>query len=184
MGISNTIPPSRLIQPGVVANTAARPTSPFEGQAIYQTDTDEVLYYNGTSWSRPWNMPWGLVARSTTGTSVSTSTTRADVGVSVTFTAVANRYYKYTYYAYAADATAAATLNIFITDASNAVKYVSNVYVINSKYQFVNTIHTTTETAGSVTRKVRAELSNNTGTIFADPSVALMQLIVEDMGPV
>lgn len=184
MGISNTIPPSRLIQPGVVANTAARPTSPFTGQAIYQVDTNQMLIWNGTAWTLPTNMPWGIVARSTTGTSVGTSTTRADVGVSVTFTAVANRYYKYTYYAYAADATVAATLNLFITDASNAVKYVANVYVVPGKYQFANIIHTTTETAGSVTRKVRAELSNNTGTIFADPSVALMQLIVEDMGPV
>jgi hypothetical protein len=50
MGISNTIPPSRLIQPGVVANTAARPTSPFTGQAIYQVDTNQMLIWNGTAW--------------------------------------------------------------------------------------------------------------------------------------
>lgn len=50
MGISNTIPPSRLIQPGVVANTAARPTSPFTGQAIYQVDTAQYLIWNGTQW--------------------------------------------------------------------------------------------------------------------------------------
>lgn len=50
MGISNTIPPSRLIQPGVVANTAARPTSPFTGQAIYQVDTNQYLIWNGTAW--------------------------------------------------------------------------------------------------------------------------------------
>ena len=51
MGISNTIPPSRLIQPGVVANTAARPTSPFTGQAIYQVDTAQYLIWDGTKWS-------------------------------------------------------------------------------------------------------------------------------------
>ena len=51
MGISNTIPPSRLIQPGVVANTAARPTSPFTGQAIYQVDTNQYLIWNGTAWA-------------------------------------------------------------------------------------------------------------------------------------
>ena len=53
MGISNTIPPSRLIQPGVVANTAARPTSPFTGQAIYQVDTNQMLIWNGTAWVIP-----------------------------------------------------------------------------------------------------------------------------------
>jgi len=63
MGISNTIPPSRLIQPGVVANTAARPTSPFTGQAIYQVDTNQYLIWNGTAWvipNTPAQNPTGL----------------------------------------------------------------------------------------------------------------------------
>lgn len=63
MGISNTIPPSRLIQPGVVANTAARPTSPFTGQAIYQVDTNQMLIWNGTAWvipNTPAQNPTGL----------------------------------------------------------------------------------------------------------------------------
>jgi len=50
MGISNTIPPSRLIQPGVIDNAAARPASPFEGQCIFQKDTDQLLVWNGTAW--------------------------------------------------------------------------------------------------------------------------------------
>lgn len=63
MGISNTIPPSRLIQPGVVANTAARPSSPFTGQAIYQVDTNQMLIWNGTAWvipNTPAQNPTGL----------------------------------------------------------------------------------------------------------------------------
>lgn len=69
MGISNTIPPSRLIQPGVVANTAARPTSPFTGQAIYQVDTNQMLIWNGTAWVIPnqnTQNPEGLEFLSTT----------------------------------------------------------------------------------------------------------------------
>jgi hypothetical protein len=50
MGITNTIPPSRLIQPGVIDNAAARPASPYEGQAVYQKDTDAVLVYDGATW--------------------------------------------------------------------------------------------------------------------------------------
>jgi len=49
MGISNTIPPSRLIQPGV-CTSSTRPTSPFEGQAIYETDTDLLRIWNGSAW--------------------------------------------------------------------------------------------------------------------------------------
>jgi len=49
MGISNTIPPSRLIQPGV-CTSSTRPTSPFEGQMIYETDTDLLRIWNGSAW--------------------------------------------------------------------------------------------------------------------------------------
>jgi hypothetical protein len=38
------------LKPGVVDNTAARPASPFEGQMIYQKDTDQILVWNGSSW--------------------------------------------------------------------------------------------------------------------------------------
>jgi hypothetical protein len=63
MGITNTIPPSRLIQPGVIDNAAARPASPFEGQCIFQKDTDQLLVWNGTAWvipNSPAQNPTGL----------------------------------------------------------------------------------------------------------------------------
>ena len=75
MGISNTIPPSRLIQPGVVANTAARPTSPFTGQAIYQVDTNQMLIWNGTAWVIP-NSP----AQNPTGLELVTTATCSSGG--------------------------------------------------------------------------------------------------------
>ena len=52
MPITNYIPSSRLIQPGVCTSTT-RPASPFEGQAIYETDTDLMFIYNGTVWVNP-----------------------------------------------------------------------------------------------------------------------------------
>ena len=83
MGISNTIPPSRLIQPGVVANTAARPTSPFTGQAIYQVDTNQMLIWNGTAWVIP-NSP----AQNPTGLELITPTSVAGTGVTLTSSTV------------------------------------------------------------------------------------------------
>jgi hypothetical protein len=50
MGITQQIGASSLIKPGVIDNTAARPASPFEGQVIYQKDTDIVSVYNGAAW--------------------------------------------------------------------------------------------------------------------------------------
>jgi hypothetical protein len=52
MPITNYLPSSRLIQPGVCTSTT-RPASPFEGQAIYETDTDLMFIYNGAIWVNP-----------------------------------------------------------------------------------------------------------------------------------
>lgn len=49
MGISNQIPNSRISQAGV-CTSSTRPASPYEGQVIYETDTDRTLVWNGTAW--------------------------------------------------------------------------------------------------------------------------------------
>lgn len=49
MPISNYLPSSRLIQPGV-CTSSTRPASPYEGQCIYQTDTNRFYYWDGSSW--------------------------------------------------------------------------------------------------------------------------------------
>jgi len=50
MGITQQIGASSLIKPGVIDNTAARPASPFEGQMVYEKDTDMIAIWNGTAW--------------------------------------------------------------------------------------------------------------------------------------
>ena len=49
MGITQQSAAARLIQPGVCTSTT-RPVSPFEGQAIFETDTDRFLYWTGSEW--------------------------------------------------------------------------------------------------------------------------------------
>jgi len=63
MGITQQIGASSLIKPGVIDNTAARPASPYEGQVIFQKDTDQLLVWNGTAWvipNSPAQNPGGL----------------------------------------------------------------------------------------------------------------------------
>lgn len=52
MGISNYTPSSRISQSGVCTSTT-RPASPFEGQVIYESDTDRVLVWNASAWVAP-----------------------------------------------------------------------------------------------------------------------------------
>jgi len=49
MGLSNYTPSSRISQSGV-CTSSTRPATPYEGQVIYETDTDRVLYFNGSAW--------------------------------------------------------------------------------------------------------------------------------------
>ena len=62
MGISQQIGSSSLSRPGV-CTSSTRPATPYEGQMIYETDTDKVLIYNGTAWvipNAPAQNPTGL----------------------------------------------------------------------------------------------------------------------------
>ena len=47
MGISNFS--TSGLKPGVCTSTT-RPTAPYEGMMIYETDTDKVLVWNGSAW--------------------------------------------------------------------------------------------------------------------------------------
>jgi len=47
MAISNL---TQGLRPGICTSTT-RPTAPYEGQMIYETNTDKVLVWNGSAWS-------------------------------------------------------------------------------------------------------------------------------------
>jgi hypothetical protein len=49
MPLSSQIGSSRVGKPGV-CTSLTRPASPYQGMMIYETDTNEVLLYNGSSW--------------------------------------------------------------------------------------------------------------------------------------
>lgn len=49
MPISQQIGSSSLVKPGV-CTFATRPSSPYDGMVIYETDTDRTLVWNGSGW--------------------------------------------------------------------------------------------------------------------------------------
>lgn len=87
MPISSFSAPSAIAKPGV-CTSSTRPASPYEGQVIYETDTDKALVWNNSAWvylSTGTANPVGLEFISTTSfsgqstqqfTSVFTSTYR------------------------------------------------------------------------------------------------------------
>ena len=92
MGITQQIGASSLIKPGVIDNTAARPASPYEGQVIFQKDTDQLLVWNGTAWvipNSPAQNPQGLELITPTSVTNGTVTTgQGTVRVAGTATSV------------------------------------------------------------------------------------------------
>jgi hypothetical protein len=49
MPLSNYLAPSAIAKPGV-CTSSTRPASPYEGQFIYETDTDKTFVWNGSTW--------------------------------------------------------------------------------------------------------------------------------------
>jgi hypothetical protein len=123
------------------------------------------------------SLPRGIMAYATR-TTVGLTTSIADIGLSVTFTAEENRLYKYTFYCYASNSTVSGTLGTFVTDSSNNVKEALNLYVVGGgNYTFQHLTYISTETAGTVTRKIRANTQFGVGTLYAP-----LYFFVEDIG--
>ena len=87
MAISNN---NTGIRTGVCTSTT-RPTAPYEGQHIYETDTDKVLVWNGSAWKQiPTAATAGTVLQTIYGSSTTqvpnAGTAYVDAGISATIT--------------------------------------------------------------------------------------------------
>jgi hypothetical protein len=87
MAISNLTQGNR---PGICTSTT-RPTAPYEGQIIYETDTDKVLVWNNSAWKQiPTAATAGTVLQTVEGrstTQVANATQSfVDTGISATIT--------------------------------------------------------------------------------------------------
>lgn len=52
MGITSQLASARYIQSGT-CTSSTRPTAPYQGQMIYETDTNMILLWNGSTWQLP-----------------------------------------------------------------------------------------------------------------------------------
>ena len=195
MPITNYLPSSRLIQPGVCTSTT-RPATPFEGQAIFETDTDRMLIWSGSAWIEVSSMltkaPRGVVARAVSSTNyVLTSSTVVATGMTVTFTASADRLYKITYYEPQGQTPNLANNNsqttLRVTNASGTI--LGNSVIINETANMDQAqliiVTTRTFSAGSVTLVGCGITSSTNGSpTFIRDSGREALLLVEDIGAV
>ena len=70
MPFSSVLGSSSVIKPGV-CTSSTRPSVPYEGQLIYETDTDRVASYNGSAWVYTATSGLVLIKSQTIGTAVS-----------------------------------------------------------------------------------------------------------------
>ena len=187
MGISQQIGASSLSRPGVCTSTT-RPATPYEGQMIYETDTDKVLVYNGSAWYANWNLPFGIVALATdTNTFTVTTIPTISTGMTVTFTAIANRYYRISYYEAQARAIAGAGGYVYTrinkASASGTQLNAGIVYSTSGTGAIgnLNVVAVTTLTAGSQTIVGAAYCISGTTTLDRSSDMPA-HLLVEDIG--
>ena len=117
-----------------VCTSTNRPTTPYEGQVIYETDTDKVFVWNGTAWvipNSPAQNPTGLeliktcTVTSAGGTAATASGGVVTIGTSNTSVTVSNAF-SATYDNYVimiSGGVATADMNLHLTLGSTATGY-------------------------------------------------------------
>lgn len=164
----------------VICTSSTRPASPFEGQRIYETDTNKEWVYDGAAWYSP-----GL-QREEKNTSQVTVTTAADVTGMTTgsnFTAVSGRKYRATFYCSQAYGTAGERMAVTLL--SGSTTFQAGYFGLSpSTGGSVICITGTFTASGVTTVKVRAarDIGTNNAFLYADANSPLT-LTVEDIGP-
>ena len=147
---------------------AVNPNTNFTVGALYTADQSN-------------RFPRGVMGLAERTTIYGPTSTISDF-LSITFTAVANRYYKYTLAVPGADADVSRTLTIQLTNAANvAVNSASQTLRGPGLLDIINFVTVRTETAGSLTRKIRMVTSGGNGSMCSATSIGYF--LVEDIGP-
>jgi hypothetical protein len=189
MGLDNAYGVGSL-KPGV-CTSSTRPASPYEGQTIYETDTDLVKSYNGSSWVTigPTTIPTAAItafgsarvdtSQTTTSTSYTDLTTSGPavtlttgtsalviVGARISIAALSSSCYMS--YAVSGSSTVSATDGRSVNSTSPGGEHESG-----KQMSYASVI--TGLTAGSNTFTAKYRVSGNTGT-FSERQIIVMAL--------
>lgn len=183
MPLSSVVGAQSIVRPGV-CTSSTRPASPYDGQVIYETDTDRIAVWDGSSWvykthtvyPRPGSV-LNVASATKTDTQTTGSTTYIDItglSVSITPSSTSNKVYV------SGHVTAAAKINVTqgylrIVRDSTAIGVgaaASNRVQATSPITFTNAYHAqsysfgfldTPNTTSSTTYKVQIRDENGQG---------------------
>jgi hypothetical protein len=162
-------------------------TTPPKGTASYlqtNNNTEGPEFWDGVSWRKAWNMPWGVLGSALkTGDQTGFGTSIADIsGLSLTVPGVpAIRQLKISLFVNFVATTGYG--QFFITDAANVAVQTGAMNQAGITQSLHLTVVVATVVTGSITYKARC----NTGTGNMDvkgSAVAPSLIVIEDLGPV
>lgn len=166
-----------------VCTSSTRPGSPSEGKAIWETDTDKLLVYNGVRWDPPWNLPWGVQAHALLSGSAN------NAGGLLTGSAVVaspgNRKYKVTAQVgiYVGTDTGQGVLQIVRNGTPIAKTVVKSNSTIAFDVHVASFLIQDTPGAGSMTYQVHYTAIGATARGVDSPGVCTSFIMAEDIGP-
>jgi hypothetical protein len=170
---------------GARSSAITSPTAGMTSTITAASTLNGFEVYNGSSWTKPWSSPWGLISRDQAGgPATSTSgTTETAVFTGTSFTAVANRYYRVSI---ATTITATAgdsyTMRIREDSTTGTIWWAGNIVFGTgvTKLQ-VSPSGTRNLTAGG--HSMLLTLTRSAGSSAQITALEYANMIVEDIGP-
>lgn len=181
-----------------VCTSSTRPSSPYTGQTIYETDTGYLRVWDGPAWDYlsqsldSWNMPRGLVTTTSGGTNslgyrttvtnqtVNQGATADLTNSSMTFTAVSGRLYRYAVNGFLSSTSASGICRIDVLDGATTINqtYMNISNTIGGGMLFASALIT-----GSGSKTVKVSCTSNTGNTTMGGSSNYGCYTLEDIGP-
>jgi len=146
-----------------------------------------LTVWNGSSWTRPWNLPWGLVTFATASSNTNiTSTTSGDVsGITTSASYIATRYYQAQVNIPLVQVdTAAVTTKFWLTKGDGTIIATLPRVTIGAVDSLVysTSVVFTTSTISQVI-KLKYEQSGSNSVAMQAASCDNAQLVIMDIGP-
>ena len=171
----------------IVCTSSTRPSSPVEGMAIYETDTDKLLTYTTatTTWVAPYNLPWGYMTSASSASAQTGISSVTDItGTSVTWTALATRRYKVTMSGAVYGDTAGDSIGVQIVDGAATLQRLWSAAITDANlvmYWHLEMI--VTSISGSQTWKARLLRNSGSGVMATYTTGVTNLAYIEDIGP-